>query len=643
MKKFLSVLLICTVVLFNIQCVFAYEYKPYVGKDVIYSTSVEITDENDEVVKTLTAGSKIKASVRVKAAEGYSGKATLVVASYSDGFLDKVVPSSAVDIYTDKATTITTEYITVPDTKAGIKVYICNDLNQTHAKPLFAMGEFGNNTGTVSGITVGGKAVDGFSANVYEYDVTVGAGYLSWPEIVVYTDNIMTDVTVDYAGQFPLTTITRDGTVRTSKKAVANKGYAYVKVGDTTYTLNITQEAPAITDLTPTFGSGTINMGIVYNVDEPDWTTAGVTSLNLATSVNKADYAGKFRDDTLVTSSIFTRSGGYTRGILYDIAPELKGSHLLAIYDDSSVSISAVSFKVNRNVRVYLYDGNKDITKDGWIKAPDKVMYRYFTVTSETGKFRLYESGQLYYKDIDITEDVTGTYYSVAYNEETGYATVNVTSSIAKPHIFVKFAEAEPVSNIKYTSGGTTESTSAVYFGSPLLRTGITTDGTWYANGATESAGGLDEGYLPGLGSGNVMSASFVFTDKATRNNSGWFPMAVDSAVEGGMAIELPSAGVSNVEFDLNTTSDVYVITNYNASDLEGYLKGWTVVGSSDDAFVTIRTSASSTSTETFKMPKNTSYKNTYFVEEGTSEKISIQLPGGASSAVVVIKPADLK
>ena len=182
-------------------CAYAYTYGAYVTDGVVKATPVVVSDSSDEAVTALTAGESVKASVLVKPGSSSTGSAEvcLILATYAGGVLDeltckKQTVSSEVEIKTD--------YLTVPSgSNPGVRVYLWDgDLS---AQPLAAVGTVGA-ASAVQQILVGGTAVEDFSSDTYEYDVTVSAGYTDWPDIVVLTDNLASGVGISRAGKFPL-------------------------------------------------------------------------------------------------------------------------------------------------------------------------------------------------------------------------------------------------------------------------------------------------------------------------------------------------------------------------------------------------------------------------------------------------------
>jgi len=627
MKKIVSFLLLLSVILCSVSA-FAFEYQPYTGVKNVKASYVSILNESGVEISSFSAGEKVCASVKVRAAEELATKATLVIGAYSDGILRDISWSSCENIYTDRVTKLKTDFVTVPESGAAIRVYLCDDASRNFAKPLYSMGEMGK-SGKISGVSIGGRLFEDFEEDTYEYDIELDAHFVNFPEIIAFCDDVLTSVKAKLYGAFPLTDVKRGALCTSPVYEMNGTAKAEIYVNDKVYTFNFTQKNPTITNIAPTFESGESEMGVVYDIGEPDWESAGVESLNTAKSVTVEDYSGKFNENNGVKrSSIFTRGGGYTRGIMFDIAPELRGSNIVTIYDDQSVKMSNLAFKLSRGGRIYIYSGH-DLTVDGFKKTTDKVMFKYIMLTS---KFKIIEGNQLYYKDVDITEDFEGNYFKVDFDEEAGNARIDISVNKTKPFVFVKFEDGKNVENVKYTIDSTESDSSFTYFNKPLVRE-ESDDYSWYKAGE-KNAGGLDDGYLPGLGTGNTLAASFPFSDKLTRDNNGYFPIEMTEELEGAIALQIPSSKVSKVSFDLKSTSYVYVLSNYDADSLSPLLEGYEALeGDGDAALIKAGTN------DNISLPNASSFKKIYFVEDETKENVTVNLPGEDKCAVILVVP----
>ena len=128
MKKYLSFLIVIFLLITNVLGAFAYNYAPYIGDGIVKATSVVFTDADGKVVTSLTPGETITATVRVKAGSDSltgSEKVSLIVASYSKGFIEDV----AIDTKTIKNATIMTKSIKVPDVEPGIRVFMWDEID----------------------------------------------------------------------------------------------------------------------------------------------------------------------------------------------------------------------------------------------------------------------------------------------------------------------------------------------------------------------------------------------------------------------------------------------------------------------------------------------------------------------------------
>ncbi|MBQ2284221.1 MAG: hypothetical protein II244_00995, partial [Clostridia bacterium] len=391
MKKYLSFLIVVFLLVTNAMGAFAYDYAPYIGDGIIKATSVVFTDEDGKVVTSLTRGQKITATVRVKAGSDSltdSEKVSLIVASYSNGFIEDV----AIDTETIKNATVLSTSITVPDVEQpGIRVFMWDEIDDlVNARPLNKMGVVSAEASAIEQISVGGVLIEDFSPDVYEYDVTVNAGYISWPEVIAYTSNAATKVDATYEGNFPLSAPIRQKVDATEKvKGTSKTAVATIKVGDKEYKINVTQEVPQITDVKLTYLNSNTNTEEVWpdvknisvymstSIGEPKWTKElpgpNVESAKDMKNERKSEYYNFLKD--------YENSGAspmFAKGVfhyIYDIAPELLGAQQIIIEKDKANptqkkgSVEYLEFTLERSARVYAYVGSNAANlneKTGW-------------------------------------------------------------------------------------------------------------------------------------------------------------------------------------------------------------------------------------------------------------------------------------
>ena len=378
MKKYLSFLIVIFLLITNVLGAFAYNYAPYIGDGIIKATSVVFTDADGKVVTSLTPGETITATVRVKAGSDSltdSEKVSLIVASYSKGFIEDV----AIDTKTIKNATVMTKSIKVPDVEPGIRVFMWDEIDgSVNARPLNKMGVVSAEASEIEQISVGGVLIEDFSPDVYEYDVTVNAGYISWPEVIAYTSNAATKVDATYEGNFPLSAPIRQKVDATEKvEGTSKTAVVTIMVGDKEYKINVTQEVPQITDIRLTYLNNStkaeevwpevknISVYMSTSIGEPKWTKElpgpNVESDKDMKNERKSEYYNFLKD--------YENSGAspmFAKGVfhyIYDMAPELLGAQQIIVEKDKAKPISTDSkeyleFTLERSARVYAYVGS---------------------------------------------------------------------------------------------------------------------------------------------------------------------------------------------------------------------------------------------------------------------------------------------
>ena len=383
-------------------------------------------------------------------------------------------------------------------------------------------------------------------------------------------------------------------------------------------------------------------MWVGYNIRQILWPYSDV-NLNTEAGDENGGFAGvaaKYHVPSVSTYANFSPVfANRTNWIQFDYAPELAGASQICFpLNDHAVLAGEeeyITFKIDRSARIYYSLGNESAAMDGAWQLYTNSIYannaanranrtyfapvRYAATSSTNVKFQTHLS-RFYYKD-----------FYVEPGEELAITLPSVTTSA---HIlYVKYLDADLVENASYTAGTATQPVSTVFFGSPLTRISNTlVDFDIFQPSAL--------GAPLGLGTGNVLFASSVFSDRQTGDGA-WFPTYLIPEVQGGTALVLPSdvSGVDSISFDLTASADVYLLTNYSQSEAGTAFDGWTALGGGNAAAARIRTAALSY----FTMYQDACYHRRFSLTEGERQTVTISLPdvGSPRSVMVVVKQKD--
>lgn len=670
MRRILSAIVLFIAIILEIPYVYAYEYIPYTGDGIIRASSVTLTDSDGERINSLTPGETVTASIRVRPGSGSltgTEKVSLIIASYSDGFFEDMNTLAK----TITSAEVLTASIIVPDVNPGIRVFLWDEATGgINARPLFKMGEFNTDTSEVEQITVGGEPIVDFSADVYEYDVMVNAGYMCWPDIMVYTSDAMTNVKAEYKGNFPLSKpIHQYINSNVPAEGISETATAVITAGNKTYRINIRQEVPQITDVyVKHWASATSaedeyeywsesQAKVSYDIQNPVW-SADAPGPNVE-NTNPSDgaqnnyetqlkYYITSADDLEGYSPVFSDR---TAWVSYDICPELLGSQQILLPNSNNYVVKGVpdycTFTIDRSARIYVYAGSTTSFDETWKLAYNKMysknssgtyytMVRYFSTgkTSNSSNDNL----MMYYKDFEV--------------DPGSKCTITMPSGSSPYRTYIQYKDTDFVTNAVYRDGEGTTEIDTVYFGKPFYRLGENGDYSRFASAGSNK--------MPALGTGNIMYGSSLFSNKPEAVPVEFF----DDSLEGAVALRLKYSGtstnmqgVTNIEFDLSAPAQVYVFTNISSS-LE-YLKnncftesdGWHVLGGEDELAIKYKTNNDGSAFST--LYKNSSFTKSFYTENGDITHVNIDFTGmnasgsGASlnskaQIVVVIKPLDM-
>lgn len=646
MKKYLCFLVVIFLLVTNVSGVFAYYYAPYIGDGIIKATSVVFTDADGNPVTSLIPGQTITATVRVKAgSESLTGaeNVSLILASYSKGFIKEI----KVDTKTVSNAAVMSQTITVPDVEPGIRVFMWDEVEGlVNARPLNKMGIVSSEISDIEQISVGGVLIEDFSPDVYEYDVTVNAGYISWPEIIAYTNNSATKIDATYEGTFPLSTPSRQKVDATDiVQGTSETAVATIKVGTKEYKINITQEVPQITDVKLTYLNSNTNTEEVWpdvknisvymstSIGEPKWTKE-LPGPNVETDIDmtnerKSEYYNYLKEyETSGASPMFAKGVFH---YIYNIAPELLGAQQIIIEKDKAKptqkegSVEYLEFTLERSARVYAYVGSNAANlneKTGWtlyqnlIYPSDQVgvrgaVARYIGSSTDAYSHKLIRPAK--YQDIVVEpgEKVTVT---IPKGNEIGFT-------------FIKYFEnSNIVTNASYqydTKAETTANSYLLY--KPLLANKELTGTDLYlkykpSTGLTTSV----TSDVVANGTGNVIYGTSPFSD-----NSGYIPVSYDERFDGAQTLRMryDLKNLKKIKFDLTAPAKVYILTNITSEtdfeNLKCCLEGWNVMGDGEDSLVDFYNIVNGNEVSA-KLTEKTSLEKNYYLDYGETETVNL-------------------
>ena len=665
MKKILCSVILIAALMLNATGAFAYEYAPYVGDGIIKATSVLITDAEGNEVTTLTPGMEITASLRASVGSDSltgSEKLSLILAAYSEGFLEDV----SIDAKTITSATDFTASITVPDVKPGIRVFLWDEVEGTiNARPLFSMGETPAETSGITQISIGGQLIEGFSADVYEYDVTVNAGYTSWPEVIAFTGNTMTKVTATYEGTFPLSlpdkqvVDAQELVTGTSKTAVAT-----ITAGDKTYKINVTQEIPQITDVTVTYKNKSSSVEEVWPevknikvyhscaIDNIKWTDElpgpNKESATGMSTDRLSEYA-TYISDTKTSGACPAFAGGVYH-YWYNLSPELIGAQQIIIEKETgstgpviaTESPDYISFTIERSARIYAYvdSTSSSLTAaNGWTAVVNEIysssekavrgVYATYIGTSATAYTHNLISN-MKYKDVEVNPGEK--------------VNVKIPKGKAMGHTFIKYYDDSEIAiNGTYQYG----TTSAVLRVMPLFKPVLADDtltGTdlykKYKSAAGESAALTKDTVADGTG--NVLFGSSVFGNSAAE-----VPTDYDERFDGANYLRLRTTlpELQYMNFTLTAPAKVYVLTNITGNDFEAVknvLSDWNIMGEGEENLITFHKGTNGAQS-TYVITEQTSFEKEFYMDFGETKTVNLDFSGMSFPAnkifMVLIKP----
>ncbi len=673
MKKYLITGLVCIIMVLNTFGVCAYEYTPYIGDGVISATLFDVVYENvtvSEGVENVTEAEgvadadRVSASCMVKPGMKFESqvKVMMIIAGYNDGCLidysvskNPVILSSAAD----SAKKVSASLDFGANNFDDIEIFIWDDVD--NARPLLNYGNAIDAENGLEAVIVGGELAE-IDEDTKTGTVTVNAGFVEWPDVVVLNEDSASKVKIDVKGTFPLS---KPSHVllnsNTQVGGISEEGIVTVTVGDEVYTITVTQEIPQITDVA--FRVFVSDMGtteatyyaddqlkIQYDVQNPVWTDSlpGPHKEIVGKSADgTVDNVTKYAEGV---SSLENISYAYPptsmKMFFFDIAPELIGSQYFAPPFTSGVTnsdyVDSYTFTIDRSARIYMNHSGKALDSS-WTPAVsrfqkdakmEKCMYYEFRQSTTSNSLQFSTGNAVYYKDYYVNPGET--------------CTITLPSDKLQPKIFVKYADTEYITNVKYTYDDVVTITDTVEVCSPVFVDDTLTTGKYkpYNNGNTNKSEAV-------YGTGNLMYCTSTFLDDtSTRRVYGL--AVVPEELVGGRAILTPfnAGGLSNVEFDISTSSRVYIFTTTSSAGrlaklLEILGEGWVNTSfthedtdlNDKDIAIAYRSSDSAIN-ENIKNER--SFYKEFYVQPDDKAHISIPLSTyglEGQKAVIIIKP----
>ncbi len=674
MKK-IFVLVLCMLMVFNISGVYAYEYAPYIGDGAVSATLFDVTYENVTVtegvedvkkVESITEATRVSASCMVKPGSAFESqvKVMMIIAGYKDDCLvDYSVSKTPVVISSlmDSPKKVSASLDTGANKFDDIEVFIWDDFD--NARPLLNYGNVLNAQNGLEAVIIGGELAV-IDPETKTGNVTVNAGFVEWPDVVVLNEDIASKVKVDVKGAFPLSKPSHSLiNSNTEVLGVSEEGIVSITVGDEVYTVTVTQEIPQITDVA--FRTYTANMAtdevvyytdeqlkIQYDVQNPIWTDAlpGPHKEIVGKSADgTVDNISKYAEGVTSLENIsYAYPPTSMKMFFFDISPELLGSQYFAPPFVSGVKntdyVDSYTFTIDRSARIYMNHAAKALDSS-WTPAVsrfqkdskmEKCMYYEFRQSTSSNSLQFSTGNNVFYKDFYVKPGET--------------CTITLPADSIQPKIFVKYVDTEYVTNVKYTDSDVVTDTDTVSVYKPEFVDPDATTGKYkaYNNGNTNSSAAI-------YGTGNVLySTSTFLDDSSTRRVYGL--AVVPEELVGGRAILTPfnASKLSNVEFDISTSSRVYIFTTISSdSRMEKFVEtlgeGWVNTCfthndedlNSKDIAIAYRSSDSAINEN---MKNSRSFCKDFVVQPDDSAHISIPLlPYGleGQKIVIIIKPLE--
>ncbi len=219
----------------------------------------------DEAISELPSAGTVSVSTKVKktAAADDLQQVSLVAAAYKNSELIKTSVST---------TTLDNAYTAVLSTDIDIdgadelRAYVCDSLD--NGRPLARKAIFSANTIEVEAIYIGDDKLENFSTDKTDYEITVSAGYLTFPEINPKIKNSGVKSEITYSGSFPL----QLGKTATAELKLTSQDGTVSK----TYRITMRQEEAVVTNAE----SAVATVGVKTDLAEPEFVTEPSTPIS---------------------------------------------------------------------------------------------------------------------------------------------------------------------------------------------------------------------------------------------------------------------------------------------------------------------------------------------------------------------------
>lgn len=668
MKKMLVSIILCMIMAFNLMGVSAYEYVPYVGDGVISATPVTVkfdkvsvnggVEEVTEAVNIADA-TRVTASCMVKPGSSYDEevKVMMIIAGYKGR---RLVSYNSSETTTFSSATDSVKKVSAVLEKGeqdidGVKVFLWDSVD--NARPLFNHGNFGTAGNTIEGILIGGQLVE-IDETTKTGSIEVNAGYVEWPDIVVLTDDITTEVSVDVKGSFPLSKpIHTIANANTTVNGTSETGTAVITVGADVYTVSVTQAIPQITNVkfkvfstdmsAATEYYADTKLKIQYDVQNPVWTEEYPGPDVEDSTLRSQDYYKQINGLENVSWAWSDTLGNNNQNAMFfdNIVPELLGSQYFALPwfsgKNTTMADDCFKFTIDRSARIYMAyaDGSKylDSTWErvytNMFASNDKSWGRMFyemriNPTSTTHTYQVGYGNQVYVKDYIVEPGET--------------CEISLPAGANVPRIFVKYADTEFVSNPSYTVNSKKTDAVTLYMAQPSYRDDSLTQNKYDLFVAPSST------TVPLFnGTGNVIYGTSTFYETDKRE---FALITVPDELVGATALRTPFtlSGTVKYDFDLSQSARVYVFTNAgnetgstDIATLKASLgEGWYNTEFKNDVALAYRTDDNNLY-EGIK--NNSSFYQDYIVQPDDDGKVSITLEGITEDTRVIIAVKQLE
>ena len=317
----------------NVSAYESYLYGRYVNIGTIEFTV------GSEPISALPAEGTVTVSTKVKKAANAEAlqQVSIVAAAYNDS---KLIRTSCGTVTLDSAYTAALSAELDVTGATELRAYVCDNLE--NGRPFSKKAIFGANAIEVDAIMVGRDEIADFSADKTAYEITVSAGYLTFPEVAPRIRNSGVASEVSYSGSFPLEL----GETATAVLKLTSQDGATFK----TYTITMRQEEAAVTNA----ASAVAKVGVKANLAEPTFVTEPSTPISdsaLTDGYGANDLKGHALYTDRVYPFIFVPSNLLGTTV---ISTNLSYKSDYNYNNGNDTLENGISFDINRTATVYM-------------------------------------------------------------------------------------------------------------------------------------------------------------------------------------------------------------------------------------------------------------------------------------------------